>query len=111
MQNRPVSPKQQTIQSLGGSGILTDADMAELRAGTQRVAAMMPNGLWYTPEAIRMAAGTDGYPATEGLRRLRELRAIKGVNIEKRRTGGGRRWEYRLIREVVDKDNQGRWWE
>lgn len=90
-----IVPVPQTPESLGGQGVLTESDMAALKAGTRRVALLMLDGCWHTPEEIRVAAGTNGFPASEGLRRLRELRAIDGVQIGRQR-GSGRYWLYRL---------------
>ena len=89
--------KKKTIESLGGVGILTEADLQDLTAGTARVAHLMDDGEWQTADAVRKAAGS-GVPATEGLRRLRELRDIEGVEIQVRRDPkGARYWSYRLV--------------
>lgn len=95
------SPEQQksdyAIQrlALGGLGILTDKDLDELSAGTRRVYFLMSDKRWHYSGEIRKAAGKDGNPASEGLRRLRELR--DHFSIEKERRGPGRCWAYRLV--------------
>ena len=94
--SRDLSPVEQTAKSLGGEDILTSKDLSDLKAGTARVANLMKDGGWYTPDQIREAAGKNGAPATEGLRRLRELRCIEGVAIHKRRRSDTRCWEYRI---------------
>ena len=93
---RDLSPVEQTAKSLGGEDILTSRDLSDLKAGTARVAELMKDGGWYTPDQIREAAGKNGAPATEGRRRLRELRCIEGVVIHKRRRSDTRCWEYRI---------------
>lgn len=82
------------IHSLGGQGILNAKDIKELSAACQRVLELMSDGQWYGAEEIRLAAGSDGVPASEGLRRMRELKAL--FNIERRRAGDGRNFEYRI---------------
>lgn len=79
---------------LGGELTLTDRDMADLNEGVHRVFALMKDGNWHSPDEIRIAAGTSGKPASEGLRRLRELRRF--FEIEKKRVGEARLWLYRL---------------
>jgi hypothetical protein len=62
------------VKALGGEGILTEKDLRELNAAVQRVYALMVDHDWHTADEIRLAAGMDGIPASEGLRRMRELR-------------------------------------
>jgi hypothetical protein len=86
-----------TKESLGGSGILTDADLEQLSAACLRVYELMKDGQWHSPSAIEAAAGSDGVPAREGLRRMRQLKQVPGLSIEKKRMGDGRLWYYRLV--------------
>jgi len=79
-------------RALGGEGILTHQDLQELNGGVQRVYALMADGQWHNAASIRKAAG-NGASASEGLRRLRELREV--VDIEKK-AGEGRNWYYRM---------------
>lgn len=78
-------------KKLKGFRDATEKDRLELSAGRQRVLNLLKDGLWHTSaEVLRAAQGS------EGLRRLRELRAC-GYKIEKRRTcDDSRTWEYRL---------------
>lgn len=70
---------------------LTCQDMRDFNESQLRVFELMRDGNWHDAIAIRAAA-----QGSEGLRRLRELRA-KGYQIDKRKTaGGGRLFEYRL---------------
>ena len=85
-----------TAESLGGGETVNPLDLAELKAGTRRVAALMLDGHWHGPDAICAAAGAGDASAREGLRRLRELRRVPGVRVEKVRVGEGRNWLYRL---------------
>ncbi len=79
--------------ALGGRGILSDKDIAELSEGTRRVWRLMKNHGWCTADQIRWAAGNGYRPASEGLRRMRELRAY--VTIE-RKSLGNRLFAYRV---------------
>lgn len=90
----------QFLEQVGARGILTPDDLTDLRAGTKRVAFLLADGEWRSAEEIREAAGKPGKPATEGLRRARELRAIPGVTLERRRAReGSREFFYRIVRE------------
>lgn len=82
------------IKKLGGEGILCDADMPSLKAGRKRVFELMRDGAWHTAEEICDAAGENGIPAREGLRRMRELRQ-HGFFIERERMDH-RRFRYRM---------------
>lgn len=85
---------QQQILALGGVGILTERDITEFSVSVQRVFHLMRGGGWFTAEEIELAAGENGRPAREGLRRMRELRAA-GFEIDRERCLG-RQWKYRL---------------
>jgi hypothetical protein len=75
---------------------LTDEDLRELSAGVKRVYRLMRDGRWHRADDIRLAAGTGGIPASEGLRRMRELRK-HGYEIERQRLQYARTWVYRLV--------------
>ena len=79
------------IQRLGGTDILTEKDVPELRAATLRVLNYMRNGAWCDDEQIIAMSGQ-----REGLRRMRELRD-QGFAVERRREGDTRRFQYRLV--------------
>lgn len=85
------------IARLGGEGILEPGDIPELSAGVQRVLRLMSDYQWHSREEILDVAGTDGAQASEGLRRLRELR--RWYVVDKMKTGG-RNWAYRLGPEL-----------
>lgn len=85
-----------SIKSLGGHGVLDESDCDDLADGTARVMNLMKDGRWYTVDEIELAAGKDGVPAREGLRRMRELRK-HGWNVEKIRSQG-RDYMYRIAR-------------
>ena len=91
-------PGPKSLKAIGAVGTLSTADLEELRAGSRRVAELMCDGNWYTAEEIREAAGTEGKPATEGLRRLRELRELPGISIEREKIPGTRSFRYKLVR-------------
>jgi hypothetical protein len=89
-------PVASSLAAIGAVGVLDADDLAELNAGTRRVASLMADGLWHDAEEIRVAAGEPGQPATEGLRRLRELRKLRGAALERRAVSGTRNFVYRL---------------
>jgi len=104
----PKAVKQKSAKALGGAGILTQRDLVELSAGAKRVADMMGDGLWYEADEIRTAAGENGRPASEGLRRLRELRDLPGIVVDKmKKPGASRIWLYRLRRVAKTKAGAG----
>jgi hypothetical protein len=61
----------------------TFVDHLQLNEANERVLYLMSDFKWHTPDEINLAAGVDGVPAREGLRRLRELR--KYFTIETQR--------------------------
>jgi len=85
-------------QSHGGEGILSSTDVEELTNGKGRVLQLMSDGLWHTADEICLAAGENGKPAREGLRRMRDLRNEPGLDIERERVEGTRDWRYRLVK-------------
>jgi hypothetical protein len=85
----------QKIRALGGEGILNEQDIAAFVEATQRVLALMADGCWHSTREICAAAGTNDVPATEGLRRMRELRRF--FNVEKARDRAFRNFTYRLV--------------
>jgi hypothetical protein len=86
-------PQQLTLDELGGHGILTEDDLPSLSAATVRIYQLMSSGAWYTANDIEYAAGQ-----REGLRRMRDLRKIEGITIERKRARGNRAFSYRMVR-------------
>ena len=89
-------------ESIGAREYLSDGDLKELSAGVRRVYALMVDGEWHDRGEIELAAGSGGIPAAEGLRRMRELRKLPGIEIEMRQIqalrGHKRRFfEYRMV--------------
>ena len=78
------------IKRLGGAGILSRQDVEDLRDAKTKILWLMLDGEWHSATEILTVSG-----AREGLRRMRELRDIPGVNIERKR-GMGRDFFYRL---------------
>lgn len=101
-----------TIDGLGGAGILTDSDLVALSGGVHRVYKLMQDGAWHTREEIELAAGMNGKPAAEGMRRMRELRRLFEIDVE--RAAEGRLFRYRLRPRNgdVEPDNalRAKWW-
>ena len=73
---------------------LTAKDLEDLTASCKRVFELMKDGRWHPAQEICLAAGEGGVPASEGLRRMRELRRV--FSIEKCRIEGSRRFAYRI---------------
>lgn len=78
------------IKRLGGDGILSRQDVNHLKNQRARVLYLMLDGNWHSAQEILEFAG-----GSEGLRRLRELRDIPNVTIERKRSLG-RAFFYRL---------------
>lgn len=82
----------QRIKKLGGEGILTREDIRDLDTQRIKVLWLMLDYKWHPgPEIVRVAGGS------EGLRRLRELREIPDILIERKRDEKNRVFLYRLI--------------
>jgi len=77
-------------------GPIFQDELEDLTAGCRRVYLLMKDGRWHSASAIRLAAGGGDQEASEGLRRLREIRQI-GCTFEKRRIEDSRLFEYRLV--------------
>lgn len=78
------------IRKLGGTGILTESDLPRLNSQKRNVWNLMCDGRWHHSSAIVSHAG-----GTEGLRRMRELREMPGVEIERTREPN-MSWSYRI---------------
>lgn len=101
------------IVSLGGEGILSREQAMATNAAVLEVLALMIDGRWYSPSEIRRAAGFGFVEASEGLRRMRELRHV-GWDVEKWQQTEGI-WFYRIVKQqpkVVDDrpTTQGELW-
>lgn len=88
---KPRETPQRYIASVGGEGILKPSDVADLNAAEMRVLNLMRDGRWHSADEIIRVAGQ-----REGLRRMRRLRILPGVDIEMRRISESRNYEYRL---------------
>lgn len=95
------------LKSHGAVGLLNERDVGELEIGTRRVADLMQDRQWHHPDEIRRVAGGPTAPASEGLRRMRDLRPIMepfGWEVARKRIPGTRLWQYRLQPVGVDLD-------
>jgi len=79
------------IRSLGGEGILQRSDLVDLKSQRARVLWLMLDGLWHTATEILVWSR-----GREGLRRMRELREIPHMSIQRQRLHSGRDFMYRL---------------
>lgn len=66
------------IKKLGGQGILKQEDVADLENQRAKVLYLMLDGFWHSAQQVIDASG-----GREGLRRMRELREIPHVTIER----------------------------
>ena len=77
-------------------GILYQGDVRELKDQRSKVLYLMLDGQWHYADQIITASG-----GREGLRRMRELREIPGVTIERMRHPHRKRdFRYRLKYDV-----------
>lgn len=83
------------LKLIGALGILDESDLPRLIASEARVLDLMRDGRWHTPDEIRLAAGRNGRPASEGLRRMRNLKK-QGFIIDKKRVDDSMTFVYRL---------------
>jgi len=82
---------------------LTREDFHSFQAAQYRVLELLSDGAWHDRREIQQVAGSGGYPASDGTKRLRELRPRmrdRGYVISCRRVGPGRDTEYRLMTQV-----------
>lgn len=87
-----MSHEWERIKQIGGLGILKRQDISDLTSQRAKVLWLMLDGLWHPAnDIIRAARGR------EGLRRMRELREIPYVDIERKRMFGKRDFMYRLV--------------
>ena len=81
------------IKRLGGEGILRRSDVADLKNQRDKVLYLMLDGNWHDAGQIIAASG-----GREGLRRMRELREIPNVVIERKPHPDFKRdFMYRLV--------------
>ena len=83
-----------SLKSIGAEGILDESELVQLGKAERRVYELMKDMKWHDANEIRMAAGTGGKPASEGLRRLRALKEPLGeirYYIERKRDPEGSR--------------------
>lgn len=93
-----------SIRKLGGEGILTIDDIDDFSEAKKRIFTYMSDGEWHDGYDIKIAATPGDRPMPSGLRRMRELRDLEGVQIDRRRPDEGREFEYRLkVREPGQK--------
>jgi len=85
-----------SLKAIGGEKDLLPSELSEFNEATERVFDLMRDGEKHSAAAIRMAAGTNGRPASEGLRRMRALRLL--FVIAKERDEGSRGWRYWIAR-------------
>jgi hypothetical protein len=87
-------------EHVGGGRTLTQKDLEDLKGAVRKVYNLMKDGRWYTPDEIIAASGV-----RSGERRMRQLRDVKGMDIQARRVGGTRKWVYRLV--IVETEGPG----
>lgn len=93
---------EERIKKLGGEGILTEEDLADFSDAKRRIYQLMLDGEWHGGYEIKVTASSTGRPMPSGLRRMRELRKVPGIEIERRRSDKGRHFEYKLTHTRVE---------
>lgn len=83
---------------------MSEAKAKETSIGVLRVLALMGDGEKHGVQDICAAAGGPGGYATEGLRRMRELRK-QGFTVERTKVDEGT-WLYSIKREVTAQAQQ-----
>lgn len=80
------------LLKIGGEGILTIDDLPQLKSQRRKVFLLLLDGQWHTgPEIIEATGGM------EGLRRMRELRQIPWLQIDRKRSSqDSRTFMYRM---------------
>jgi len=89
------------VQQHGAFELVYSSEVSELRAAAARVLHLLLDFNWHSADEIRTIAGTDGFPASEGLRRMRDLRPVLRMfdfQIERRRSEDSRLFDYRISR-------------
>jgi len=84
-------------------GILNCREVKDMKRASARIFNLLSNLEWHSAESIRTVAGKNGIPASEGLRRLRDLRKPLqqfGITIKKARFINSRNYFYKL--ETID---------
>lgn len=89
------------IRKLGGEGILNPSDLPDLRSQRFQVLKLMSDRKWHNGLEVLAVAG-----GTEGLRRLRELRDIPGLEVRIRPTERKRVFEYLLVDDFDDMESE-----
>jgi len=99
LKRRARDAQHRSLRAIGAEFDLGETDLRELNAAVERVYDLMRDCEWYSRAEICLAAGTGGVPASEGLRRMRALRAL--FVLTKERDGDRREWRYRIVRALT----------
>jgi len=108
--DKPCCETHNWLARHGAIGILHDNEVAVLSESTRRVLHLLSDGAWHDANQIRAVAGGDGPPASEGLRRMRDLRPVLSnysLQIVKARQDSSRLFIYRIEQAVQDTDSGG----
>jgi len=91
------------LKQHGAIGVLLPEEVQGLGEASIRVMRLMADKQWHDANEIRAAAGGDGPPASEGLRRMRDLRPqleSRGFCIIKSRSKDTRVFTYKISETV-----------
>lgn len=83
-------PPKNSLEALGGQGVLESSDLEALRGDVCLVYSVMKDRKWHSGMEIRKALP----PGSDAMRRLRELRRL--FTVERCRFGEKRHFWYRL---------------
>lgn len=90
---------QQWLAAHQASGLVFANEVKDMKRASARIFLLLADRQWHSAEEIRLAAGKNGVPASEGLRRLRDLRKVLKeyhLEIENRRYNNSKMFYYRL---------------
>lgn len=89
----------QWLAAHGATGILFANEVKEMKRASARVFLLLSDREWHSAAEVRQVAGRNGHPASEGLRRLRDLRKVlgkHGLEIVHQRLADSALFYYRL---------------
>lgn len=90
---------QQWLASHQASGLVFATEVKDMKRASARIFMLLSDRQWHSADEIRLAAGKNSIPASEGLRRLRDLRKVLkqyDLEIELRRYNNSKMFYYRL---------------
>jgi hypothetical protein len=81
------------------AGVMFAREVKDMTRASARIFRLLSDRQWHSADEIRRVAGQGGIPASEGLRRMRDLRKVLrayNLQIENARFQNSRMFYYRL---------------